>query len=102
MILTDLDAVVAQVARCWNVPVVPGAEEAMAVELRVFLARDGSLQRAEPIDKERYARDLFHRTAADAAIRAVERCSPLKLPPKKYEDWKTMILVFDPGKWTTR
>ena len=102
MVLTELDAVATQVARCWNVPMVREGKEDMTVEIRVFLASDGSLQRAEPVDKERIARDRFYRVHAESAIRAVKRCSPLKLPPKEYEAWKEMVLVSDPGERTAR
>ena len=100
--LTETDAVMAQVAQCWNIPMGAPNDEAMIVELRVFLNSDGSLRRAEPVDKERLERDPFYRASAEAASRAVERCSPLKLPSKKYEAWKEMVLVFDPGEWTAR
>ncbi|NBO19672.1 MAG: energy transducer TonB, partial [Proteobacteria bacterium] len=45
----------------------------------------------------KYQSDPFYRAAADAAVRAVQRCSPLTgLPSDKYETWKQMELRFDP------
>ena len=102
MTLTEMDAIHNQVQRCWNPPVGAPNDRSMIVELRVYLGPDGSVLRIQEIGGEEFERDGFHRISVEAATRAVERCSPLKLPPKKYEDWKTMILVFDPGEWTTR
>ena len=36
--------------------------------------------------------------AADSALRAVRnpRCSPLKLPLDRYEQWRTITIRFDP------
>ena len=44
----------------------------------------------------RFKIDGFYRTAARAAVRAVEECSPLPLPPEKHEVWKDFIFHFDP------
>jgi hypothetical protein len=42
--------------------------------------------------------DPFYRAAAESALRAVlnPQCSPLKLPPDKYEQWKILELTFNP------
>ena len=43
--------------------------------------------------------DTFFRTLAESAIRAVNHpnCRRLKVPKRKYETWKEMILDFDPS-----
>ena len=60
--------------------------------------RDGSVREAKVLDALRMNRDSFFRISAEAARRAVlnPRCSPLKLPPDKYEQWQTMTLNFNP------
>ena len=49
-------------------------------------------------------RDRFYRAAAESAMRAVQndKCSPLKLPPDKYDRWKEITLTFDPSKMVGR
>jgi hypothetical protein len=48
------------------------------------------------MDSTRFKADRFYRTAARAAVRAVEECSPLPLPAEKHEVWKDFIFHFDP------
>jgi hypothetical protein len=50
-----------------------------------------------PDQMGRYTSEPFFRAAADSALRAVFKCSPLKnLPPEKYGSWREMELNFDP------
>ena len=44
--------------------------------------------------------DPFFRTASESALRAINHpeCQKLKVPKKKYETWKALILEFDPSK----
>jgi len=62
----------------------------------VKLAQDGTVLTAVVIDQARMVTDSNYREAADAAIRAVRKSSPLKLPPEKYAIWKTLVLHFNP------
>jgi hypothetical protein len=59
---------------------------------------DGTVEDAKIVDLSRYAADNFFRAAADSAVRAVKnpRCSPLKFPPQKYDQWKNFTLNFNP------
>ena len=58
--------------------------------------------RGEPkvLDQARFAGDLRFRAAAEAGLRAVKnpRCSPLRLPPEKFDQWKVLTIDFDPSK----
>ena len=94
----ELSAVRQQFANCWNL--LPGARDAdkLAVELRIKVYPDRTLNSVEIVDKARYSRDTFYRAAADNAVRAVRNpaCNPLKLPPNKYDLWKDIIFNFDP------
>jgi hypothetical protein len=96
--MSEMDALRQQLAGCWNI--MAGAENAqdLAVEVRVVINQDRSVASAEIVDKARYANDTFFRTMAESAIRAVKnpRCSPLRLPPDKYNLWNKMTIVFDP------
>ncbi len=95
--LSEIDAIVQQISRCWSVPA--GARDAgtMAVRLRISLKRDGTVSRVVIVEQARYRQDVFYRAAADAARRAVLTCSPLKnLPADKYSRWHELELNFDP------
>jgi outer membrane biosynthesis protein TonB len=99
MSMSEKDAIMSQLARCWNVPA--GAKDAqnLVVVLNAEYNSDGSYIRVE-LAKEsmmRYTSDSFFRAAADSAIRAVKECSPLKdLPTDKFNTWRVMELRFDP------
>ena len=93
---SQIDAIRQQLASCWNPPV--GARDAkdLRIEIRVQLARDGSVRQAELISRGRMG-ESFYRAAAESAMRAVRICSPLEgLPAEKYEQWQTLLLNFDP------
>lgn len=96
--MSEQDAVRRQLAQCWNV--LAGAEyaENLAVELRVFMNPDRTVRQAAVMNQIRYATDQTFRAAADAALRALRnpRCSPLNLPPEKYEQWEVFVIRFDP------
>ena len=93
----EMDAVRTQVRRCWSPPAgVPGRDQ-VTVTLRLSLDFDGSLQQVEVTDKEKLNRDRSYAASAQAAMRAARLCSPLKLPPEKYESWKSLYLTFNPS-----
>ncbi len=96
--MSELSAIQSQIIKCWNIPA--GAKDAhtLVVVLRVQLNQDGSLINAQLAENQaRYNSDTFFRAAADSAMRAVRRCSPLQgLPVDKYGTWKDFELNFDP------
>lgn len=97
--LSEKDAIRSQISKCWNPPI--GAKDAqnLVILVNVEYAQDGRYMRAEISDKSKaqYNSDPFFRAAADSAVRAVQRCSPLTgLPPEKYEAWHYMEINFDP------
>ncbi len=97
--LSDKDAIRSQISKCWNPPI--GAKDAqnLVILVNVEYGTDGRYIRAEISDKSKasYNSDPFFRAAADSAIRAVQRCSPLTgLPPDKYDAWHYMEINFDP------
>lgn len=96
--VSEVDALRAQLAQCWNVLSGARYAEDLVVEVRAYINPDRTLYRAEILDQGRYNRDSHFRAAADAALRALRnpRCSPLALPPEKYEQWKTTRIKFDP------
>jgi len=100
------DALLAQMRECWNVPVGAPNPEQLIVQVRVFLAQDGSLAQPpqlEPATRAAAASNQYMRTAAEAALRAVNVCEPYKrLPPEKYDAWREIVMTFDPSKMAGR
>ena len=92
-----MDAIRQQIARCWLVPA--GAKEgaSLLVEIRVRMNADRTVRDAQIVDTGRMS-DPFFRAAAESALRALRNpsCTPLNLPPEKYETWKSFTITFDP------
>jgi len=95
---SEADLIVQQIERCWNVPA--GARDAkdLDIEIKAVVNQDGTVRQATIVDTGRYASDPFFRAAADSAKRAVlnPQCSPLRVPPDKYEAWHNLDLFFNP------
>lgn len=85
------------VNRCWNVD--PGSVAArVTVEVGFSLDREGKVAgdvRLLGSDGDQSATN----TAFEAARRAILRCqsSGYQLPPDKYEQWKDVVITFDPS-----
>ena len=96
--ISEIDLVRRQIAGCWNLPA--GAKEAedLIIEIWVAMNPDGTVREARIQNQGRLRADVFFRAAAESALRAVlnPRCSPLKLPRDKYDQWQTMTLTFNP------
>ena len=98
---SDIDRLKAHIKRCWSPPAAAPDAENLAVELRVRADRDGTVTSVESTEPVRFKIDRFYRTAARAAVRAVRECSPLPLPPEKYEAWKDFFFEMDPSALLT-
>jgi outer membrane biosynthesis protein TonB len=85
-----------QIQRCWRLD--PGAQQAenLVVEIRITLRRDGTLISAEVVDMTKMFGDAYYRSAAENARRAIQACSPYKLPVQDYDIWRVINLKFDP------
>jgi hypothetical protein len=94
---SEIDRVREQIARCWNIPA--GARDAkdLVIKLRGTIAPDGRVLQAAIVDQGRMS-DPFFRAAAESAKRALFHplCTPLRLPPEKYESWKTFEIDLSP------
>lgn len=95
--LSEIDAIRSQVASCWNVPAGLQNAENLKVEVRVHVEPDGRVKKVDILSMGRMGDPLF-RAAAESAVRALlnPRCSPLKIPLNKYNEWKTFRITFDP------
>jgi hypothetical protein len=95
---SELDLVREQIARCWNINA--GARDAkdLVVEIRAAVQPDGTVTQATIVDQGRANSDPMFRAAAESARRAFfnPMCTPLKLPPEKYDTWKDLVVDFSP------
>ena len=106
MTLDIRDALLAQMRECWNVPAGAPEPEKLIVQVRVFLARDGDLAQPPqlmPDSRAAAASNAYIRTAAEAALRAVNVCAPYHdLPTDRYDVWREIVMTFDPSKMVGR
>lgn len=88
-----------QLGYCWNVLAGAKYAENLVVDIRIFVNQDRTVHDAQVLDQMRYSTDTYFRAAADSALRALRHpyCTPLDLPPEKYNLWKTMVFRFDPS-----
>jgi outer membrane biosynthesis protein TonB len=94
MTRSEIDALRARIAQCWNPPVAGVGVAGFTVKLRLQLNQDGSLTQAPQIMNS--GNSPIYRAAADSAVRAVWQCQPYQLSPAKYGQWRDMVLNFDP------
>ncbi|HTW54119.1 MAG TPA: hypothetical protein VME45_19685 [Stellaceae bacterium] len=94
---SEMDLVREQISRCWNINA--GAKDAkdLVVEIRASVQPDGTVTQATIVDQGRM-NDPVWRAAAESARRAFfnPQCTPLKLPPDKYDTWKDLDVDFSP------
>ena len=96
--ISEIDAIRRHFEKCWNIP--SGAREAgnLATEIKARFNKEGNVLNARILDINRMKRDVYFRTAAESALRAVlnPRCKNAPLPIDKYDKWKNITLNFDP------
>lgn len=100
---TLAQAIQAQVAPCWNPPIGGADVKTMTVVIRADYGRDGRLIGTPSVAGQTGAtagNADYARAFAETARRAVLRCSPLTLPPKLYDLWKSVEINFDPESMT--
>ncbi|MFM2130405.1 MAG: hypothetical protein RL477_1951 [Pseudomonadota bacterium] len=95
--MSEIDAIRHKIEQCWNIPAGARDAEKLVVSIRIWVNQDGTVRDARILDQGRMSEPFF-RTAAESALRAVlnPRCSPLPIPPKKYDQFKEMVLDFNP------
>ena len=92
----EIDALRRQIGRCWTLPVGIDGIEDMMVQLRIQVRPDRTVQGVAIQDQARLGRDARFRAVAESARRAVDKCSPLNLPPDKYAVWREIDMKFYP------
>jgi colicin import membrane protein len=92
---SEIDALRARIASCWNPPAGVDAASKVYVVLRVFFRPDGAMAQ-EPALVEATASALGP-ALAESAKRALLMCQPFTmLRPEHYDQWKDLELKFDP------
>lgn len=96
MTMSEIDALRAQMQRCWTIPAGAQDAESLIVKVNIQLNPDGSVVSTRvmgaPLSPSNY-----YQAAADAAVRAVRLCAPYQnLPPEKYSSWRDINMTFDP------
>jgi len=94
---SEMDALRGQVQRCWNIPAGAMDGDKLRVSVKFNLDRTGALEGTPEIISGGGGSGV-ERAAAEAARRAVARCSPYNLPAEKYETWAEVIVNFDPSE----
>ena len=97
MTISEIDLLRQQLYSCLTIPAGAKALKDLKVLVNIEVNPDRTIKNAVLVNKERSASDKYFRTAAEAAMRAVNNpeCSPLKLPEDKYDQWKEINFTFD-------
>ena len=93
----EIDALKRQINLCWALPVSLEGIADMVVQLRIQVRPDRTVQSVTIEDQSRLGRDPIFRAVAESARRAVDKCSPLNLPPGKYALWRDIVMNFYPA-----
>ncbi len=92
---TQIDLIVQTIRKCWHFPAGLKNAEDLIVDIKMELDPKGNVKKAQIMND---SSDPNFKIAAENAYRAVldPACSPLPLPPEKYEEWKELELSFNP------
>ena len=92
---SEIDALKAKLAQCWNIPAGARDAESLVVRVRFSLSVNGSLNGApELVDA---TPGPYTQVAAEAAMRAVRQCQPYSmLPAEKFDTWRDITVRFSP------
>ncbi|MHA6642959.1 hypothetical protein [Mesorhizobium sp. A623] len=92
----EMDALRQKLGGCWSIPAGVDDASTLKVSVRFQLDRSGMLQ-GRPEIVAGGAPSGPGRTAAESAVRAVQKCAPFNLPADKYDTWAEVVVNFDPS-----
>ena len=97
--ISEKDAIRRQFYRCWIVPAGAKDLKELIVSIKIKLDEDGEVIFSKLLNNNK-SKNTFFRAASESAMRAINHpeCKKLKVPKKKYETWKEIILDFDPSQ----
>src|SRR5579862_3523355 len=90
------DFVRQQVVRHWSLDLHTLGGRRFQIAIRVVMTRNGRIEKAEIVDRERYRTDAVFRDIALSARNAVLLSSPVPLPAGNYSEVMDMVLNFNP------
>ena len=94
--LDDIARIQQHVSQCWQPPLGAAGNDTLIVDIFVSVDRTGEVQKAVIEDKLRFNLDPYFKASAIAAQRAIVDCSPLPIPPEKYDQLKEFTFAFNP------
>jgi len=105
--IDDVARIQQHVSKCWQPPLGALGNDTLIVDIFVSVNRDGKVMEVRVIDVDRLKEkkvngksqrvDPYFTASANAVVQAVKLCSPLPIPPEKYEEFKKGLEIgFDP------
>ena len=96
---SEMDAVRTQLNGCMNWPAADNDLRGLQFDVEIVVNPDRTVASARIVDQGRMSDPIFA-AAARAALRAVrmQQCTPLDLPPDKYQAWQDMTVTFSPPR----
>ena len=92
---SEMDALVAAMRRCWNVPVAAVNQPGLQARFIISLNPDGSVSGTPVLQTQ--IQSPLHQTTALAAQRAIMSCGPYTmLRAEAYDSWRQIDVTFDP------
>jgi len=92
----DSDLIRRQIAAQWLLPAGGKEVKDYYVDVRTELNPDGSVRSAEVTKTSKPTSDPYMRAMADSALKAVKAASPLSIPPKHADRFKTLVIRLAP------
>jgi hypothetical protein len=90
------DFVRAQIERRWSLDLDALGARNFTISIQVVLTRDGTIRKAEIVDKQRFNSDKVYHSIALSARNAVLLSSPVALPAGSYDEVMNMTLNLNP------
>jgi outer membrane biosynthesis protein TonB len=96
--VTELDLIRRQLTACWNIPAGTRDAKELSVEIRITISPEAKVLDAKIEKTSIPLSDPRMRVIAESAKRAARnpKCSPLKLPLDRYDEWKDTVIRFSP------
>lgn len=97
--MTEKDALVGQISKCWSPPAGAPNPEQFVVTLRVEFGQDGRVRGIPEVEEMSRMGEPYFRQFAEAAQRAMIQCGPYQLVVDRYESLQEVDVVMDPSKF---
>ena len=96
--IDDITRIQQHVKQCWIPPLGARGNDTLIIDIFVSVDRDGTVIDARIMDEARWKSDRYFKASAVAVEQALRECSPLPIPPEKYDQFKEGLEIgFDQG-----